>query len=54
MKILIVLTSHDKLGDTGHKTGFWIEEFATPYYHFLDQGVEILEGENKIEEIIRA
>ncbi|MDG4946212.1 type 1 glutamine amidotransferase domain-containing protein [Weeksellaceae bacterium KMM 9713] len=41
MKILIVLTSHDKLGDTGHKTGFWIEEFATPYYHLLDQGVEI-------------
>ena len=41
MKILIVLTSHDKLGDTGHKTGFWIEEFATPYYHFLDQGAEI-------------
>ncbi len=41
MKILIVLTSHDKLGDTGDKTGFWIEEFATPYYHFLDQGAEI-------------
>lgn len=41
MKILIVLTSHDKLGDTGHKTGFWIEEFANPYYLLLDSGAEI-------------
>ena len=32
MKILFVLTSHDRLGDTGHKTGFWLEEFAAPYY----------------------
>jgi hypothetical protein len=32
MKILIVLTSHDQLGDTGKKTGFWLEEFAAPYY----------------------
>ncbi len=32
MKILIVLTSHDQLGDTGEKTGFWLEEFAAPYY----------------------
>lgn len=32
MKVLIVLTSHSDLGDTGHKTGFWIEEFAAPYY----------------------
>lgn len=32
MKILFVLTSHDQLGDTGHKTGFWLEEFAAPYY----------------------
>ena len=41
MKILIVLTSHDKLGDTGHKTGFWIEEFANPYYLLLDSGADI-------------
>ena len=41
MKILFVLTSHDKLGDTGKKTGFWIEEFASPYYTLLDKGVEI-------------
>ncbi|MEP7454560.1 type 1 glutamine amidotransferase domain-containing protein [Phyllobacterium sp. SB3] len=41
MKILIVLTSHDKLGDTGKKTGFWLEEFAAPYYTFLDAGAEI-------------
>ena len=33
MKILMVLTSHDKLGDTGRKTGFWLEEFAAPYLH---------------------
>ena len=36
MNILMVLTSHDKLGDTGKKTGFWLEEFAAPYYAFLD------------------
>ncbi|WP_027394651.1 type 1 glutamine amidotransferase domain-containing protein [Aquimarina latercula] len=41
MKILFVLTSHDKLGDTGKKTGFWIEEFATPYYYLIDKGVDI-------------
>ncbi len=41
MKILMVLTSHDKLGDTSHKTGFWIEEFAAPYYVFADAGVEL-------------
>ncbi|MHC4963198.1 MAG: type 1 glutamine amidotransferase domain-containing protein [Planctomycetota bacterium] len=41
MKILIVLTSHDKLGDTGEKTGFWLEEFAAPYYVFKDAGAEI-------------
>ncbi|MFD2565146.1 type 1 glutamine amidotransferase domain-containing protein [Aquimarina rubra] len=41
MKILFVLTSHDKLGDTGEKTGFWIEEFAAPYYYLADKGVEI-------------
>ena len=36
MKILMVLTSHDKLGDTGRKTGFWLEELAAPYYVFRD------------------
>jgi len=41
MKILMVLTSHDKLGDTGKKTGFWLEEFTAPYYAFKDAGVEI-------------
>ncbi len=41
MKILIVLTSHDRLGDTGEKTGFWLEEFAAPYYVLKDAGAEI-------------
>ena len=41
MNVLFVLTSHDKLGDTGKKTGFWIEEFASPYYTLLDKGVTI-------------
>jgi putative intracellular protease/amidase len=41
MKILIVLTSHDQLGDTGKKTGFWLEEFAAPYYVFKDARVAI-------------
>ncbi|MBC3540186.1 type 1 glutamine amidotransferase domain-containing protein [Rufibacter sediminis] len=41
MKILIVLTSHDQLGNTGEKTGFWIEEFAAPYYVFQDAGADI-------------
>ena len=41
MKILMVLTSHDKLGDTGKKTGFWVEEFAAPYYILADAGAEI-------------
>ncbi len=41
MKILIVLTSHDKLGNTAQKTGFWLEEFACPYYVFKDAGTEI-------------
>lgn len=40
-KILMVLTSHDALGDTGEKTGFWLEEFATPYYVFRDAGVDV-------------
>lgn len=41
MKILMVLTSHDQLGDTGKKTGFWLEEFAAPYYRFVDAGAEV-------------
>ncbi len=40
-KVLFVLTSHEDLGDTGEKTGFWIEEFAAPYYTLKDKGVEI-------------
>jgi putative intracellular protease/amidase len=40
-KILMVLTSHDQLGDTGNKTGFWLEEFAAPYYAFQDAGAAI-------------
>lgn len=42
MKILIVLTSHDRLGDSGHKTGFWLEELAAPYYAFKDAGAAVL------------
>ncbi|PKG78555.1 type 1 glutamine amidotransferase domain-containing protein [Shewanella sp. Actino-trap-3] len=42
MKVLMVLTSHDKLGDTGEKTGFWLEELAAPYYAFTDKGVEVV------------
>ena len=42
MKILMVLTSHDKLGNTGRKTGFWLEEFAAPYYTFKEAGAEIV------------
>ncbi|CAN7437141.1 type 1 glutamine amidotransferase domain-containing protein [Rhizobium sp. LjRoot258] len=41
MKILMVLTSHDQLGNTGKPTGFWLEEFAAPYYVFKDAGAEI-------------
>ncbi len=41
MKVLFVVTSHDELGNTGHKTGFWVEEFAAPYYAFKDAGFEI-------------
>ncbi|WP_454674289.1 type 1 glutamine amidotransferase domain-containing protein [Achromobacter pestifer] len=41
MKILIVLTSHDTLGNTGRKTGFWLEEFAAPYYAFVDAGAVV-------------
>ncbi len=42
MKILMVLTSHDQLGDTGKKTGFWLEELAAPYYVFKDAGAQIV------------
>lgn len=42
MKILFVLTSHDQLGNTGEKTGFWIEEFAAPYYYLVDKGVDVI------------
>ena len=41
MNILMVLTSHDRLGNTGEKTGFWLEEFAAPYYVFKDAGVNV-------------
>jgi putative intracellular protease/amidase len=41
MNILIVLTSHDTLGNTGHKTGFWLEELAAPYYAFKEAGVQL-------------
>jgi putative intracellular protease/amidase len=42
MKILMILTSHDQLGATGRKTGFWLEELAAPYYAFKDAGAEIV------------
>ncbi len=42
MKVLMVLTSHDTLGDTGKKTGFWLEEFAAPWYAFTDAGAEVV------------
>jgi putative intracellular protease/amidase len=42
MKVLIVLTSHDQLGNTGRKTGFWLEELAAPYYRFKEAGAEIV------------
>lgn len=41
MKVLLVLTSHDELGDTGEKTGYWYDEMAAPYYRFQDAGVEL-------------
>src|SRR5207247_5591613 len=41
MKIVMVLTSHDQLGNTGRKTGFWLEEFAAPYFVFRDAGVQL-------------
>jgi putative intracellular protease/amidase len=42
MKVLMVLTSHDQLGNTGRKTGFWLEEFAAPYYAFKEAGADIV------------
>lgn len=42
MKILMVLTSHDRLGDTDEKTGFWLEEFAAPYYALKDAGADLV------------
>ncbi len=42
MKVLMVLTSHSDLGNTGKKTGFWLEEFAAPYYIFKDAGAEVV------------
>jgi putative intracellular protease/amidase len=42
VKILVVLTSHDQLGNTGRKTGFWLEEFAAPYFVFRDAGVQLM------------
>ncbi|MDU2733333.1 MAG: type 1 glutamine amidotransferase domain-containing protein, partial [Mixta calida] len=42
MKILMVLTTHDKLGETGKKTGFWLEEFVAPYYIFKDAGISVV------------
>jgi len=42
MKVLMVITSHDQLGNTGRKTGFWLEELAAPYYAFKDAGVEVI------------
>lgn len=41
MKILMILTSHDQLGNTGKKTGFWLEEFVAPYYVFKDAGAQV-------------
>ena len=40
-KVLVVVTSHDTLGDTGKKTGFWLEELAAPYYVMKDAGIEV-------------
>src|SRR6201994_4143382 len=42
MKVLIVLTSHDQLGNTGRKTGFWLEELAAPYYAFKEAGAKMV------------
>ena len=47
MKILMVLTSHNQLGNTGRPTGFWLEEFAAPYFVFKDAGVRDDRGDLK-------
>ena len=44
MKILMVLTSHETVGDTGRSTGFWLEELAAPFYTFTDAGVDVVLG----------
>ena len=41
MKVLMVLTSNDTLGESGKRTGFWLEEFTAPYYAFIDAGIEV-------------
>ena len=48
MKILMVLTSHDRLGNTGRKTGFWLEELASPYFAFREAGVDITLASPKV------
>ena len=48
MKIVMVLTSHDQLGNTGRKTGFWLEEFAAPYFVFRDAGVDLISGRSRL------
>ena len=48
-KVLFVLTSHDELGNTGEKTGFWIEEFAAPYYTLKDKNVSITLASQKVD-----
>jgi putative intracellular protease/amidase len=42
MRIVMVLTSHSELGDTGEQTGFWLEEFTAPYYAFVDAGADVV------------
>jgi hypothetical protein len=54
VKILMVLTSHDVLGNTGRKTGFWLEEFAAPYFVFRDAGVQMHIAERELSAFIRA
>lgn len=54
MNILMVLTSHDTLGNTGLKTGFWLEEFASPYYAFMDDAVFYPGGHGALHPMGRA
>jgi hypothetical protein len=57
MKIPMALTSHDQFGDTGRKTGFWLEEFAAPYFVFRDAGVDLIRrhrcSRRRCSEVIR-